>query len=327
MRLTDLTIQRLKAEKAGQKTYFDDSLKGFGVRVSVGGSKSFIVMYGKRRKLKTLGRYPDLTLANARAKAKQFIGDLVGRTDVDLSSVSFEDARERFLDECRMRSKPSTVEGYTRLLNKHFPFDKPLLAVTRHDCMSVIEELKDTPGTAIHAYLVIRTLMNWAVGRGLIEVSPIPRWKFKTVSRSRVLTSDELKLVWNRAKEIGFPYGTLVQLLILTGQRRGEIAGLRRSWISDGVVTFPAGFCKNKRENVVPLGQHAKASLRQYRSLVTCFSLRVAGQTRHCLAGANTNVILMVHCHSTLTRCMIYGALSPAISPRLERPFMSLRKS
>ena len=68
MRITDLQIQKFKPPSgaAKQKTYFDEVLKGFGVRVSVGGSKSFVVVYGKGRNTRTLGRYPDLSLADAR---------------------------------------------------------------------------------------------------------------------------------------------------------------------------------------------------------------------------------------------------------------------
>jgi integrase len=124
--------------------------------------------------------------------------------------------------------------------------------------MQVITDLKDTPGTAIHAYLVIRTLMNWAVGRGLLTTSPVPPWKFKVKPRSRILNDTELKTVWKRAQEGGYPYGTIVKLLILTGQRRGEIAGLRRSWIKDDWITFPEGFTKNKREHRIPIGTLAK---------------------------------------------------------------------
>jgi hypothetical protein len=55
MRLAEISIRALSVEK-GQKTFFDDTLKGFGVRVSQGGTKSYVLMYGKERKLTTIGR-------------------------------------------------------------------------------------------------------------------------------------------------------------------------------------------------------------------------------------------------------------------------------
>src|SRR3984957_113409 len=64
--------------------------------------------------------------------------------------------------------------------------------------------------------------------------------------------------VWNRAREIGYPYGTIVLLLILTGQRLGEIAGLRWEWIEEGTVTFPSEITKNARASKIPLGMVAR---------------------------------------------------------------------
>ena len=125
--------------------------------------------------------------------------------------------------------------------------------VTRQNIMHVVDDLKGRPSESRHAFVAIRTMMNWAVMRGLIEHSPVPPLRYKVASRSRILNDKELKLVWIRAGEIGYPYGTIVQLLILTGQRRGEIAGLRRDWINDHEITFPTGFTKNKREHKIPL--------------------------------------------------------------------------
>jgi integrase len=87
----------------------------------------------------------------------------------------------------------------------------------------------------------------------------VPTIRFQSVSRTRILTENELTSIWHRAEEVGYPYGVLIKLLILTGQRRGEIVGLRRSWISKDTITFPVGFCKNKREHVIPLGAMARS--------------------------------------------------------------------
>ena len=257
MRLTDLSIRKLRAPDSGQKTYFDDALPGFGIRVSQGGTKSYVVMYGKQRRLKTLGRYPDMGLADARRAAKRVQSDVallnaVGLTE--LPAISVENAIERFLADARTRLKPSTSDEYSRLLHRHFRLAKDLNEVARSDIVDILDSIKDAPSARQHAFVAIRTLMNWCFRHGLIKASPVPPLQLTAQARARVLTDNELRAVWNRAEGYGFPYGRMIQLLILTGQRRGEIAALRRRWIDSETITFPAGFTKNKREHSIPIG-------------------------------------------------------------------------
>jgi integrase len=266
MRLTDLLIKKLKPPEAGQKTFYDEALPGFGVRVSQGGSKSFVVMFGKSRQLKTLGRYPDMTLADARRAAKRHQS---GEALLELPppekppSISFDEARERFLKDSDRRNKSSTAGEYRRLLKRHFHFEKNLRDITRQDVMSVIERLNQTGSEPRHAFIAIRTIMNWCHRNGMIDASPVPPLKFKAQSRARILTDVELCKVWRRALEFGYPYGSIIQLLILTGQRRGEISGLRWKWITNNEIIFPQGFAKNSREHRLPIGDWTKRLLNE----------------------------------------------------------------
>ena len=273
-RLTDLLIKQMETPKSGQITYFDQALPGFGLRVSQGGSKSFVLVFGPNRALRTLGRYPDLGLADARKLAKQVQGELLAKPEQQKSaikSIRFAEARNQFLEDCSKRIKPSTFIEYKRLLERHFVFSNELHALTRQDVMTAIRELSLKPSIEQHAFVAIRTMMNWCVQHGLLENSPVPSLRFKASSRARILTEDELKAVWGRAVETGYPYGTMVQLLILTGQRRGEIAGLRSAWIKDGWITFPIGFTKNKREHRIPLGNLAKEIVESVTSKTDLF--------------------------------------------------------
>lgn len=263
MKLTDLLVKRLKAPDTGQKTYFDETLRGFGVRVSQGGTKSFIVMYGPLRKLRTIGRYPALSLADARKEAKRVQAEVLDHSDHSHQPerVDFAEARRRFLADSKVRNKERTYTDYCRLLNRHFAFTMDATEISRRDVMSVIEGLAKTPSEQQHAFVAIRVMMNWCVKRGFIDSSPVPPLSFTTAARSHILSDADLAAVWGRAGDTGYPYGNITQLLILTGQRRGEIAALRRSWIEDDLAVFPAGFTKNKREHRLPLSPMAQQVL------------------------------------------------------------------
>lgn len=260
VRLTDLAVKKLPLSVKGQVTYWDELTPNFGIRCSTR-SKSYIVLLGEKRRRKTLGRYPDLSLADARKQAKQLLSSNALEEDLAVpqaQAVGFEDAKGRFLKDCEERNKPRTVADYRRLLNKHFKFQDDVRVVSRKQVMKVVSGLSGTPSEQSHAYVAIRTMMNWCVRHGFVEHSVVPPMKQKTAERDRVLSDDELREVFLRAQETPFPFGPIVQLLILTGQRRAEIGQMRRSWISDGEVVFPKGFAKNKREHRFPLSPLAQ---------------------------------------------------------------------
>ena len=260
MSLTDLQIKRLKAPKKGQKTYYDDALPGFGIRVSQGGTKTFVVLYGKERRRRSLGRYPDLSLSEARTLAKQAQVDITLdelNPSNQLPKVRFDTARTKFLDDSRARTRPRTVGEYERLLNKHFNFEQNIDDLTRQDIAKVVDGLKAKRSEQQHAYVAIRTMMNWCAKCGYLDVSPVPPMTFKTKPLERLLSDKELSAVWLSANEFSYPYGRIVQLLILTGQRKGETVGLRHSWIEDRRIIYPSEFVKNDRTHILPLGQQA----------------------------------------------------------------------
>jgi len=253
LRLTDLAVRKLASPSRGQVTYWDEATPGFGVRCS-SKSKSFVVMFGERRRLKTLGRYPSLSLSEARKEARRFLAQVFdGPIVADVPAVTFVAAKNEFLKDCSARNKPRTVADYTRLLNRHFNFRTDIQLLNRQQIMRVVSSLAGTPSEQAHAYVAVRTMMNWCVRHGYIDLSPVPTMSHRAASRNRILTKAELKAVYLRSKEYPYPFGPIVQLAILTGQRRGEIAAMRRCWIANEAVVFPEGFAKNGREHRVPL--------------------------------------------------------------------------
>jgi integrase len=86
-------------------------------------------------------------------------------------------------------------------------------------------------------------------------IPPLP-WPPFPPPLTRVLTDEEIKSIWHYQRE---PYSTMLQLLLLTGQRRNQIWGLKPEWVSDDLVIFPADVMKSKRSHTIPLGKAALA--------------------------------------------------------------------
>ena len=143
--------------------------------------------------------------------------------------------------------------------------DKPVGAITRADVLAVIDHIQaqGKPSAARHAFSGIRKFFNWCVERGLIEQSPCLTLKSpgRQSARERVLSDDELAEVWRGTEEIGWPFGSIVKLLALTAQRRGEVVRMQWAEIDAKAKlwTIPGSRTKNHRTHAVPLTDTALA--------------------------------------------------------------------
>ena len=258
--LTDLAVRNLHIPERGQTTYYDQSLKGFGVRVSQGGTRTFILVHGEKRKRITLGRYGIISLADARKKAKGILAEKTLNPN-EAPTVTFRDALDTYLTvHCEPRQKPRTFQENKRLLERHFLpklGDKALRDITPHDVTPILDGMLKTPSLANHAFTALRSLLRWAVSRSYIPYDPIGglRKPAKTTARDRVLTDEELKAVLQAAPEMG-RYGYIVLSLALLGQRAGQMAHLHNDYINkdERLITWPAGGMKNNREHTLPYG-------------------------------------------------------------------------
>lgn len=258
LRLTDVTVRALEPPSKGQVTYWDEVLKSFGCRVSQGGSKSFVVMHGTDRQRVTIGRYPVISLSDARAEARRILAEhTLGKFRPQ--SITFQDAVVEFLTECAQRNKERTVSDYHRLLNRHFRFGRVQLTnISQQEVMGRIRSLANTPSEQTHAFVVARAFFKWAVRNRMIERSPLEgqRLPAPRSSREHVLSDHELAHVYQVSLKQPYPYGAIVALLVLTGQRRGEIAALEWEWIDRDAqtITLPASITKNRRSHTFPYG-------------------------------------------------------------------------
>jgi len=257
--LTDINVRTIKPT-GKQFTVWDASLKGFGLRVSQAGSKSWVVMTGRDRRLTTLSRYPTVSLKQARTDAKRLL------IDPPKGSQTFGEMLTLFLSASALKNKESTTEGYKWLLKRHFSptlDKKPLGGIQASEISDIIRALKSTPTTAVHALVAFKVFFNWAVREGHAVATPVATMQLPATisSRERILSDTELKAVWKAAEAIAYPFGTIVLLLIITGQRRGEIAALQKEWITEDAVTLPKQITKNGREHTLPLGTLASSLL------------------------------------------------------------------
>lgn len=152
--------------------------------------------------------------------------------------------------------------------------DRPIGDITRHDVIEALDRVmrRGGPYGAHHLLAHTRKLFNWAIGRGVygLNRSPCDRIKpneaiGKRPERTRILTDDELRHVWRAANAAAYPFGPLVHLLLLTGQRRSEIAEAR--WpeidLDKALLIVQADRMKGDRAHVVPLAPEAVAILRE----------------------------------------------------------------
>lgn len=260
MRLTDLAVRALSAPAKGQKIYFDDALRAFGCRISQGGTRTFVLQHGADRQLISLGRYPTVSLADARAEAKRILAErMLGRYRPQ--AIAWDEAVALFLSTCEQKNKPRTVRDYRRLLSRHFAFGKRRLTdISPQDINRKIDKLQKVVSEQNHALVAAKVFFRWAQRRHYIEHSPCEGMQtVKRASRNRVLSSRELVAVYKSAEVMGYPFGSIVQLCILTGQRRSEIAWFRRSFFDGDTLTVPASLAKNRREHVMPIGSRAES--------------------------------------------------------------------
>jgi integrase len=140
---------------------------------------------------------------------------------------------------------------------------RSLPEIGKADIHLVLDKIvaRGAPVGANRAFAQLRKMCRWAVSRGIIERSPCDGIDPPSAEKSRdlVLDSDELRLVWLAAGDIGFPFGPIVKLLILTGQRRSEVGGMEWSELDldRAAWTIPASRSKNKRQHVLPLSPQA----------------------------------------------------------------------
>ena len=268
-KLTAAAVERIRAPKEGQRDHFDQSHPGLALRVSYGGARTWVFFYrlhGPTLRRMTLGRFPAMSLAEARdawRTAHKRVGEgesPAGQRPVsaDTFGAIFEDwllrdqGGNRTAEETRRAIEVDVMPAWR---------DRLIGTIARRDVIERIDAVADRGAVIaarrLHAYL--HRLFRWCVGRGIIEVNPmadLPKPGQET-RRDRVLSDSELAAVWTGTEKLGWPFGPIVKLLILTGARRNEIGRLRWSEIEGDAIKLAGERTKNREEHIIPLAQPA----------------------------------------------------------------------
>jgi len=286
LKLTALTIGRLPKPERGQVDYFDVAMPAFGVRISLAGTRTFFVMtriQGKLARLsigraKTADDDLGISLKEARKKAGDCL-DLASR-GIDprqLKAIEKQDNEERsrntfkalgevFMQQyAEPRLAQSTQREYRRALfgddTKEWA-NTPLTAITRADVRLVLDRMvqRGSAGAANNLLAYLKKFFNWCAENDLIEMPPTDRIRRpgpKNVG-DRTLSETEVIDVWQAFEAEGGTFGDMFKLLLLTGQRRSEVGGMRVTELSGLKGDYPTWEMprertKNSRAHLVPL--------------------------------------------------------------------------
>ena len=276
-----LTVKSVEAHSKpgeGRREIPDSALPGLYLVVQTSGKASWAFRYrtnGKSRKL-TLGTSPALSLAEAREAGRLAARAVAEGRDPGAEKIEarkappaqsdlVEDVFDEFVKRhVEAKNRASTTASIVGIIDREI---KPawkgrnIKTIGRRDVLTILDGMidREVPYMANRTHALLRKAFNWFVERGIVEASPVANLKAPAAeeSRDRVLSDDEMQLVWRAANAIGWPFGTLTQLLLLTGQRRDEVAAA--SWdefdleAQNPIWTIPKERAKNSQAHAVPL--------------------------------------------------------------------------
>ncbi|QLC23369.1 site-specific integrase [Parasphingopyxis sp. CP4] len=281
-KITKKTVDRTRPGERDQFLW-DTDVRGFGLKVTPAGKKVFVLQYrlggrGARTKRVTIGPHGVWTPDQARQEAMQ-LSRLVDqgidpaeakrereRQQIELAFDAYADHFLEFYIRDNWKRSFAMAESALRLHVRPVLKSKPLPSIDKADVANILDRIPASkPAVRRQVFAVLRKLFNWAVGRGDLDRSPMDKMPAPPApkSRDRVLDDGELCRVWKASDRISYPFGPLVRLLMITGQRLEEVAALdwseldrtERQWI------IPRERAKNENAVIVHLSDLAIVEL------------------------------------------------------------------
>lgn len=278
-----ISKRSIDALRAGNKIVFlwDTDLKGFGAKITPAGAISYVLQFRMGGREASTRRYTigahgsPWTPTTARTEAARLLMlvaqgidpvDAEKRKRREAVDLAFESYADLFAKSCKGEGWSRMVNRMIRLYLKPVLRKKPLPKITRSDIVAVLDQMPpEQMANRRNLFAVMRRLFRWAVSRGDIQRSPMEGMETPppVKSRERWLQDEELQAIWAASPECHRCFGPIVRLLIVTGQRREEVSGMRweeldreeRMWI------LPGARAKNDRPNSIPLNDLAVAVL------------------------------------------------------------------
>lgn len=309
--LSELELKNAKP-KAERYEIKDGKVDGLWVRITPNGVKSYVLKYrfeGRSLRL-SLGHYPDLSLAKARLLAQEARGKIAvgvdpqGEKKKERQKLSdrIDGLVEQFIEaECKGQSfaksglpKWDSWKLVERSLNEYLVSQygtRSVHHVTKADIRSALRRIivKGYPQAANTAFWYMRAFFNWCRKEDVIIVSPCDGLENPAPikSRKRVVSDAELAAIWTGCEGVGYPFGSIVKLLILTGQRRTEVAAMRWSELDLENATWllPGARAKNNEPSVVPLSTPAVSILQAVPRLNDTFVFPARGNEESHFSG------------------------------------------
>jgi integrase len=271
-KITKRSVDALISTRA-EGFLWDEGIKGFGAKITKSGAVSYILQFrmgGREARTRryTIGSHGSpWTPTTARDEAERLlllIAQGIDPVEVEKQrrreavDLAFNNYAERFEKSCVGRGWKILVERSFRIHVMPVLGAKPLTKITRADVVAVFDRM---PGPQVanrrNVFAVLRRLFRWAISRGDIERSPMEGMETPppVKARDRWLSDAELGRVWSQAYKTHRCFGPIVRLLIVTGQRREEVASLSWDELDQAELmwTLPGNRAKNGEPNRIPL--------------------------------------------------------------------------
>jgi integrase len=289
MKFTDRSIAALKP-KTERYEVWDTANSAFGIRVGKTGRKSWILLYrfGGRSRRMTLDDYPAMSLSKARIKAAQARDAVKDGRDPGSAKVA-ENEAERAADtvaelaaeymehHAHKKKRASSAAEDQRLIDVEvLPSWQNLKAkeIKRRDIVSLLDRIEKRPApvTRNRTAALISKMFGFGVNRGILDASPaVGIERLPEKSRDRFLSAAEIRSFWNGldAADMDRRTALAIRFALVTGQRRGEVAGIPWSEVdlTEKLWRLPGTRTKNGRPNIIPLPPLAMAIIKEAESL------------------------------------------------------------